>query len=97
MGERKDVDRKGTYRLEEGPTHVVDEASDPLPGHYEVVFSTDGGRVRRFLTDKGRAAILGSIDEGQRDYSEDEIRELTVEPEMGALTARMDREAGEGA
>jgi hypothetical protein len=85
------------YRLVDGPTHLIDESA-PVPGHYEAVFSTDRGeRVHRYLTDKGRAAILRSIDKGRREFSREEYLELTVEPEMDALTARMDREAGEGA
>jgi hypothetical protein len=86
------------YRLVDGPTHLMDEASDPLPGHYEAVFSTDRGeRLYRYLTDKGRAEVLRSLDRGQREFSRQEFLDLTVEPEMDALTARMDREAGEGA
>ena len=87
-----------TYRLEEKPVYVLDESNAPLPGHYEVKLSTkDGDRVRRFLTDKGRAAVLRLMDEGRREISFTELREFTVEPDINALLARMEHESGEGA
>jgi hypothetical protein len=79
------------------PGHVVDHDA-PIQGHYEIeVIAPDGESRRRFLTDKGRAEVLRLIDEGRREVSEEELEELTTEPDLGALLARMDREAGEGA
>ena len=87
-----------SYRLEGPPTNVVDERSGPLPSHYVAEFTTsEGERVRRYLTDKGRAAVLRLMDEGQRAFSREEVQELTVEPDIEALVARMERESGEGA
>ena len=87
-----------TYRLDEAPSHRVDAAGERLSGHYEAVFVTDDGeRLTRFLTDKGRAAILQRMDEGQSEFSGDELREFTVEPDMEVLLARTEHESGEGA
>ena len=87
-----------TFSMEGPPTHVVDEESGPLPGHYEAVFTTEGGkRMRRYLTDKGRAAVLRRLDDGQHEFSEDELRDFTEEPDVEALVARMEHESGEGA
>jgi hypothetical protein len=87
-----------SYRLEGRPTSVRDEDSGPLPSHYVAEFTTtDGQRVRRYLTDKGRAAVLRRIDDGQHVFSPDEVEDFTVEPDIEALVARMERESGEGA
>ena len=87
-----------SYRLEGAPTSVDDEGSGPLPSHYVAEFTTASGEgVRRYLTDKGRAAILRRMDGGQLVFSPDEVRDLTVEPDMNALVARMQEESGEGA
>ena len=56
----------------------------------------ESGSVRRFLTDKGRAEMLRLMDDGRRDISEEELSELTTEPDLAVLLDRMDREAGEG-
>jgi hypothetical protein len=85
-----------TYRLDHEPTHVLDEGNGPLPGHYEVEFAAGGGRMLRYLTDKGRAEVLRRMGEGKREFTEDEVRELTVEPDIDMLVAQMEREAGEG-
>ena len=86
-----------TYRLDDAPSHRVDPDGERLSGHYEAVFVTDDGeRLRRFLTDKGRAAILRRMDGGQREFSGDEFSEFTVEPEMDALLAQTEHESGEG-
>lgn len=85
-----------TYRLEHEPTHVLDEGDGPLPGHYEVEFETGDQRVLRYVTDKGRAEVLRRMGEGKREFTEDEVRELTVEPDIDMLVAQMEREAGEG-
>jgi hypothetical protein len=86
------------YRIEDGPTFVRDARDAPIPGHHEATFTAgDGTRVRRYLTDKGRAEVLRGIDEGRRTLTEADFEALTVEPSLKALLARMDREAGEGA
>jgi len=86
------------YRLDDAPSHRVDGDDERLSGHYEAVFVTDDGeRLTRFLTDKGRAAILRLMDEGRREFSGDELRDFTVEPDMDVLLARTEHEAGEGA
>jgi hypothetical protein len=87
-----------TYRLQDGPTHVLDDADEPLPGHYRAEFrAPDGSVVPRFLTDKGRARLLHRIDEGRLDLTADELRDETVEPELDALVERMVHESGDGA
>ena len=87
-----------TYRLDEKPVYILDESDGPLPGHYEVEVSTDDGdRVRRFLTDRGRAVLLRLMDAGRQEISSTELREFTVEPDIDALVARMEHESGEGA
>jgi len=86
-----------SFSLREGPVHVLDADDAALPGHYEIeVWAVDGGSVRRFLTDKGRAEMLRLMDDGRRDISEEELSELTTEPDLAVLLDRMDREAGEG-
>jgi hypothetical protein len=86
------------FSLRAGPEHVLDDDDAPIPGHYEVeVWTADGEPLRRFLTDKGRAAMLRLLDEGRSEISEDEFNDLTTEPDLVALVARMDSEAGEGA
>jgi hypothetical protein len=86
-----------TFKLGE-PKHVLDDDDARLPGHYEIeVWSDDGALIRRFLTDKGRAAILRLLDEGTHEISEEQLSEHTVAPDLGALLDRMGQEAGEGA
>jgi hypothetical protein len=76
---------------------VRDGDDGPLAGHYEARFtSDDGATITRYLTDKGRAHLLRVMEE-RRILSGDEVREHTVEADIDALVARMDREAGEGA
>jgi hypothetical protein len=87
-----------TYRIEDGPTHVRDDAEDALPGHYEAAFrGPDGSSVRRFLTDKGRAWLLQRLDEGRRELSTDELHDVTVAPDLDALVEKMAHESGDGA
>lgn len=87
-----------SYRLEGAPTSVEDEGSGPLPSHYVAEFTTSEGElVRRYLTDKGRAAVLRRVDGGQRVFSSDEMELFTVEPDIDTLVARMEEESGEGA
>jgi hypothetical protein len=86
-----------TYRLDAEPRHVVDGADAPVPGHYEAEFVADGGeRVLRFLTDKGRTTVLRILDEGSDRFSEEDLREHTVEADLNELVARMAAESGEG-
>jgi hypothetical protein len=87
-----------SYRFEGPPTNVADDGPAPLPSHYVAELTTsEGERVRRYLTDKGRAAVLRRMDEGQESFSRDEVEEFSVEPDIEALVARMERESGEGA
>jgi hypothetical protein len=87
-----------TFRIEQEPTFVADAPEAPLPGHHEASFvDQDGGRLRRYLTDKGRAEVLRAIDDGRRALTRDELERHTVQPDLEALVRRMEREAGEGA
>jgi hypothetical protein len=87
-----------TFTISEGPTHVVHEGPGPLSGFYRVELVDERGkRLLRYLTDKGRAELLRRVDEGELEFSEPEIEELTVVPDLSALEARTDKEAGEGA
>lgn len=80
------------------PVHVRNADDAPIPGHYELEVRSDTGEaLRRFVTDKGRAEILRRLDDGRPDVTAEEVDELTVEPDLGVLLDRMDREAGEGA
>jgi hypothetical protein len=86
------------FILREGPVHELDDDDAPIPGHYEIeVWAADGEPQRRFLTDRGRAEMLRLMDDGRREISEQELNDLTTEPDLATLLARMDREAGEGA
>jgi hypothetical protein len=87
------------YMLLEGPSHVRHDGSSLLSGFYRAEFvRTPGGqRVTRYLTDKGRATMLRRVDGGQHEFSEEELGEMTVPPDMDLLEARYDAEAGEGA
>jgi hypothetical protein len=87
-----------TYRIDGEPRHVLDDDDAPVPGHYEAEFTSDAGeRVPRFLTDKGRTTILRMLDEGAETFSEEDLREHTVEPDLDELVRRMAAESGEGA
>jgi hypothetical protein len=87
-----------TYRIEIEPAFVEDGDGAPLPGHYEAEFTTERGeRVRRFLTDKGRAEVLRAMELGPASLSADELDEHTVEPDLDALVRRMSIEGGVGA
>lgn len=86
-----------TYSLQEGPTHVTHEGPSLLSGYYTVVLTTDdGARITRYLTDRGRASMLDRVDAGQRRFSQEELDQMTVEPDLETLEARFDAEAGEG-
>jgi hypothetical protein len=92
-----------TLRLVDGP-HAQERQSPhdqgagvALPIHYEAEFeTTDGIQIHRYLTDKGRAAMLRRLDEGTRTFSADEIEEMTVPADDDALLERTEREGGEG-
>ena len=83
------------FRLLDGPRHATHEDRSELPGHYEATFATtDGERLDRYLTDKGRAELLRLIDAGQQGFTREEMEWLTTEPNIEALMVSM---AGEGA
>ena len=84
------------YELEGEPRFIRDDGSSPLPGHYEARFRTDdGGVVERYVTDKGRAALLRMLDDGRRALDEQEFNDLTA-PTLAHLLAALDAEGGEG-
>jgi hypothetical protein len=86
-----------TFHVSE-PVHIRRDDGAPIPGHYEMeVVDADGRRLRRYLTDKGRAEVLRLLDAGRDALSEEQLADLTVEPDLDVLLERMDREAGEGA
>ena len=87
-----------TFTIREGPSHVAHEGAGMLSGFYRAEFVNENGEwLPRYLTDKGRAELLRRVDDGQREFSETELEEMTVAPNLEALEARTDREAGEGA
>lgn len=87
-----------TYRLGDGPNHVIDDERAPIPGHYEAMFrASDGTSIRRFLTDKGRAELLVRVDEGEHEFSADELRLFSVVADLDSLVATMQHESGDGA
>jgi hypothetical protein len=87
-----------SYRVLGEPRFVRDETDDPLPGHYEAAFAdADGRPILRYLTDRGRAEILRLIEDGDRAVSQEEFDDLTVDPSLDALVARMEREGAVGA
>ena len=87
-----------TYGIAGAPAFVEDGPDAPLPGHYEAEFSTDDGRtLRRFLTDRGRAELLRTLDEGDGALTQEEFDDLTVEPSLDALARRTEMEGGVGA
>jgi hypothetical protein len=87
-----------TYGVLAEPRFVRDASGDPLPGHYEAEFAAaDGRSVLRYLTDRGRAEVLRLLEEGDRALSQEEFDDLTVDPSLDALVARMEREGAVGA
>ena len=85
------------YALEGELRFVRDGDSSPLPGHYEATFRTDeGAAVDRYVTDKGRAALLRMFDEGRRVLDEQEFNEFTIEPTLEHLLSVTEAEGGEG-
>ncbi len=86
------------YELEDGPRFIQDDDGAPLPGHYEATFrADDGGVVKRYVTDKGRAWLLRMVDAGRSTLSEQEFVDLTTPPTLDDLLAAFDAEGGEGA
>ncbi len=87
-----------SYRLLDGPRHVIHDDRDELPGHHEATFaSSDGESFDRYLTDKGRAELLRSIDAGQHAFTREELDWLTTEPTLAALLVSMTEQGAEGA
>jgi hypothetical protein len=87
-----------TYRIVDMPTFVEAGDETPMPGYYRAAFTTErGDRVVRFLTDKGRAEILRTVDRGRRAFQPDEVEAWSVEPNLSALERRAADEGGEGA
>jgi hypothetical protein len=85
------------YQLEGELRFVRDDDSSPLPGHHEATFRTDEGAVvERYVTDKGRAALLRMSDDGRRVLDEHEFIEFTTEPTLEHLLAATEAEGGEG-
>jgi hypothetical protein len=86
------------YVLLHGPSFVRDDSPSLLTGFYRAEFAglPDGQPVERFLTEGGRADLLHRIDRGQREFTHEELVEFTVEPDVDALQARYDKEAGVG-
>jgi hypothetical protein len=85
------------YELEGEPRFVRDDDSSPLPGHYEATFRTDDGVVvERYVTDKGRAALLRISDHGRRVLDEREFIGLTTAPTLEHLLAALNADGGEG-
>ena len=83
--------------LVDGPQMVHDDVCAELPGHYHAWFTGPASeRFERYLTDMGRAMILDRLDRGLRSFTTYELEEWTVAPDIDALLARYDAEAGEG-
>ena len=86
------------YRLPDEPSHVLDDGDAPVPGHYEATFvADDGHELRRYLTDKGRTAVLRTLAGGSDRFTDEDLETLTVEPDLDRLVERMVAESGEGA
>jgi hypothetical protein len=75
----------------------LDDHDAPLPGHYEVdLWTGDGDEVRRFLTGQRSGSGVATDGWWRRQISEEEMHDLTVEPDLEALVARiMEHESGE--
>lgn len=89
---------KAPFTLVDGPAHVRAPEDSPLPGWYEAVFATvDGRRIRRYLSDAGRAKVLVRRGEGLIDFTAEEFDLWTAPPDAEAIESRYDAEAGQGA
>ena len=88
----------GSLRIVDGPSAQEQPPDATTPMRYEAAFAAaDGAKVRRYLTDKGRAAMLRLLDEGHDTFSAAQIEELTVPATQEALLERTRRESGDGA
>jgi hypothetical protein len=86
------------YLLTEEPEHELAEAHHPLSGYYRLTFRSPAGEVvRRLCTDKGRAEVLRRTDAGQRTFTWQEVRDLSVSDDPWRLLRRTIAESGEGA
>jgi hypothetical protein len=94
-----DVATSTRYTLVDGPNHVLAPADWPVPGYYRAVFATeaDDAPIERFLTDAGYGAVLRRTGQGSDAFSAEEFEDWTVAPDVMALQARYDAEAGQGA
>jgi hypothetical protein len=89
--------RASRYALVDGPTHTKAPGDTALPGYYRATFATeDGERVERFLTDAGYGAVLRRRGDEDPSLSADELEDWTVAPDLTALQARYNAEAGQG-
>jgi len=87
-----------TYVLDEGPEHVLAPEGSALPGYYRATFATSSGeRLERFLSDAGYGAVLRRRSEGTTTFTAEEFEDWTVAPDLAAIEARYDAEAGQGA
>jgi hypothetical protein len=90
--------RPGRYRLVDGPDHVRAPDEAPFPGYYRAAFGRENGeRIDRFLTDAGYGAVLRRRGDDDPTLSADELEEWSVVPDLTALEARYNAEAGQGA
>ncbi len=86
------------YTLVEGPEHSRAPKGSPLVGYHHAVFATEEGkRLRRYLSDMGVAEIMRRQGTDAATFSIEEFDRWTVPPDMEALEARYDAEAGQGA
>lgn len=86
------------YRILDGPTAVRQDGGDEdVPLRYQAHFiDPEGSTSLRFLTDKGRAALLRALDAGRESFSVDEFEEMTVPSDLTLLRTRITKEGGEG-
>ena len=90
--------RGALFRLVTGPEHVLAPESSALAGYYRAVFSSDTGEtLERYLTNAGHAEILRRRGTGDPTMSSEEFLQWTVAPDIVALEARYEAEAGQGA
>jgi hypothetical protein len=86
----------GRFTLIEGPEHVLASGETRLPGYRATFVTYDGEHLERFLTDAGYADLLRRRGSGDPTLTAEEFDEWTVEPDVTALEARYDAEAGLG-
>jgi hypothetical protein len=86
------------YTIVQGPEHSRAPEGSPLASYHHAVFETeDGERITRYLSDKGFAEIVRRQGENRAGFTAEELERWTVPPDMEALEARYEAEAGEGA